>query len=614
MKITSLRNRILLITCFTVVGALTLSGLITYQIVRDNMMSTIAATLDAVASGNASAIERWSADKAQAVDATAKVVEKGDPRGLTQLMGQTNGFPITTIGWSDKTFFSTTKTAADYDPTARPWYKSAVAAGKLTVTKPYGDSTTGVLYVAFTAPMIRNGQTTGVLSGAVPLDGVKDIIKAIHPTPSSSAFVVATDGQVISHLNDKLALKPSTDISPALTADFVASLARDGAAPADIMLDGAQKLLKARRVPGTDWYLVVALDKAEATVGLTQVLHATLISLVVLTLIAVTIASVITSRAFKRLSAVRDAMDTIGSGDGDMTHRLAVVGHDEVAQISASFNAFVEKITHVMREVRSGVHSMSAATREIDMGNRDLSQRTETSAASLEETSSALTELASSVRQTEETAEHATRLADEASAVAARGGQVVNDAVSTMDEISKSSQRITEIIRVIDGIAFQTNILALNAAVEAARAGEQGRGFAVVAGEVRTLAQRSAASAQEIKTLIEASVQNVKSGTQRVQAAGSTMTEIVDGINRVQRMVSEIHGAMAEQSTGLGQIDRSVADMDQATQQNAALVEQSTAASGMLSDQARVLADAVARFKLREEEAAGSARLIALPA
>jgi len=613
MKITSLRNRILLITCFTVVGALTLSGLITYQIVRDNMMSTIAATLNAVASGNASAIERWSADKAQAVDATAKVVEKGDPRGLTKLMGETNGFPITTVGWSDKTFFSTTKTAADYDPTARPWYKSAVSAGKLTITKPYGDSSTGVLYVAFTAPMIRDGQTTGVLSGAVPLDGVKDIIKAIHPTPSSSAFVLGTDGQVISHLNDKLALKPSTDIAPGLTTDAIAAMARDGAAPVEIVLDGAQKLLKARRIPGTDWYLVVALDKTEATVGLTQVLHATLISLVVLTLVAVAIASVITSRAFKRLSAVRDAMDTIGSGDGDMTHRLAVVGHDEVAQISASFNAFVEKITHVMREVRSGVHSMSAATREIDMGNRDLSQRTETSAASLEETSSALTELASSVRQTEETAEHATRLADEASAVAARGGQVVKDAVTTMDEISQSSQRITEIIRVIDGIAFQTNILALNAAVEAARAGEQGRGFAVVAGEVRTLAQRSASSAQEIKTLIEASVQNVKSGTQRVQAAGSTMTEIVDGINRVQRMVSEIHGAMAEQSTGLGQIDRSVADMDQATQQNAALVEQSTAASGMLSDQARVLADAVARFKLREEETASVGRLIALP-
>ena len=238
-----------------------------------------------------------------------------------------------------------------------------------------------------------------------------------------------------------------------------------------------------------------------------------------------------------------------------------------------------------MLDVRAGVGSMSTATSEIDMGNRDLSQRTETSAGSLEETSAALTQLTSSVKQTAETAEQATRLATEASAAAERGGQVVSDAVHTMGAISQSSERITEIISVIDGIAFQTNILALNAAVEAARAGEQGRGFAVVAGEVRTLAQRSAASAQEIKALIEASVQNVKSGTERVQAAGVTMTEIVQGIDRVQRLVTEIHGAMTEQSVGISQIDRSVSDMDQATQQNAALVEQSAAAAALLNDQ-----------------------------
>ncbi|MNT52950.1 Methyl-accepting chemotaxis protein IV [compost metagenome] len=165
----------------------------------------------------------------------------------------------------------------------------------------------------------------------------------------------------------------------------------------------------------------------------------------------------------------------------------------------------------------------------------------------------------------------------------------------------------------IDGIAFQTNILALNAAVEAARAGEQGRGFAVVAGEVRTLAQRSAASAQEIRTLIQASVENVKSGTERVQAAGSTMGEIVEGISRVQRLVTEIHGAMTEQSVGISQIDRSVADMDQATQQNAALVEESAAASAMLSDQARVLADTVARFKLRDDRQTAASQRLALP-
>ncbi|AHN75805.1 chemotaxis protein [Pandoraea pnomenusa] len=606
MKVTSLRTRILLIACLTVVGALILSGVTTYVIVRGSMMSSIDDTLSAVADGNASAIDRWSADKAQAVVATSQVVEKGDPAGLVKLMGKTNDFPITSVGWSDKTFFSTAPTPADYDPTARPWYKSAVSAGKLTVTKPYGDSSTGIPYVAFTAPIVRDGQTTGAVSGAVALTGVQDIIKAVHPTPSSLALVVASDGQVIAHPDNKFSLKPSTDVAPQLTAESLPGMAANGAAPVEMTLAGAPKLLRAKRIPGTDWYLVVALDRAEATAGLTRVLTATVVTLVVLTLLALVIATIFTSRAFKRLSIVRDAMDTIGSGDGDMTQRLDVIGHDEVAQISKSFNAFVDKISSVMLDVRSGVSSMTSATSEIEMGNRDLSQRTEASAGSLQETSSALTELTSSVKQTADTAEHATRLANDASAAAARGGQVVTDAVGTMAAITQSSERITEIIGVIDGIAFQTNILALNAAVEAARAGEQGRGFAVVAGEVRTLAQRSAAAAQEIKALIETSVQNVKSGTERVQAAGTTMHEIVDGIARVQRLVSEIHGAMTEQSTGISQIDRSVSEMDQATQQNAALVEESAAASAMLSEQARMLAETVARFRLRDSQSFGS--------
>ncbi|MFJ1300802.1 methyl-accepting chemotaxis protein [Pseudomonadota bacterium AL_CKDN230030165-1A_HGKHYDSX7] len=599
MKKTSLRNRILLISGLTVVGALLLSGVVTYQIVRDNMMASITNTLDAVANGNSRAIAQWSGDKATAVVATAQAVEKGDPAGLVKLMGATNDFPITSVGWSDKTFFSTAPTPPDYDPTARPWYKAAVAAGKLSITKPYGDSSSGKPYVAFTTPILRNGQAVGAVSGAVALDGVKSVIQSIRPTPSSLAFVIATDGQVISHPNDAFALKPSTDLASGLTANSLAPLAQDGVEPAEYVLGGAPKLLKSERIAGTDWYLVVALDKAEATVALGQVFNAMVISVVVLTVLALLVAALFTAQAFKRLSAVRDAMDTIGSGDGDMTHRLAVVGRDEVAQISTSFNAFVEKISGVMLDVRAGVQSMATATHEIEMGNRDLSRRTETSAASLEETSSALTQMTSSVRQTEETAQHATQLATEASVAAERGGQVVTDAVTTMDTIAQSSERITEIISVIDGIAFQTNILALNAAVEAARAGEQGRGFAVVAGEVRTLAQRSAASAQEIRTLIQASVDNVRSGTQRVQAAGATMHEIVDSITRVQRLVSEIHGAMTEQSAGIGQIDHSVSDMDQATQQNAALVEQSAAAAAMLNEQAATLARTVALFKLR---------------
>ncbi|PEH87157.1 methyl-accepting chemotaxis protein [Burkholderia gladioli] len=599
----SLRSRILIISSATVIGALALSGAAAYFTVRANTMETIAQNLDAIAGANTLAIDKWVEAKAQAVKATAEDVEHGDPQGFVKHMGRASGFPITTVGWSDKSFFSTTSTAPGYDPTARPWYKAALAAGTLVVTKPYGDSSTGAPYVSFSAPMMRNGSADGVVSGAVPLEGVREVVSTVHPTPASLAFVVTRDGQVIAHPDAKLALKPATDIAEALTPAALASLAQAGA-PMEIALGGVAKLLKAQPVAGTDWYLVIALDKAEATAGLSKVLRTLGVAMLLLTLAAVGLAAFFTSNSFRSLSRVRDAMDTIGSGGGDLTHRLPVAGRDEVAQISASFNAFVDKISAVLHDVKSGVDSMKLATDEIEMGNRDLSQRTETSASNLQHTSAALTELTASVKQSAESAMEASRLATSASEAAARGGAVVTSAVSTMDEIARASARITEIIGVIDGIAFQTNILALNAAVEAARAGEHGRGFAVVAGEVRTLAQRCATAAREIKDLIQSSEASVDTGAQRVQAAGAAMREIVEGIERVNRVIGEIDGAMNEQSTGISQIDRSVAEMDQATQQNAALVEQSTAASATLNEQAHGLSGIVGLFRLRQAAAA----------
>ncbi|WP_201446161.1 methyl-accepting chemotaxis protein [Burkholderia gladioli] len=599
----SLRSRILIISSATVIGALALSGAAAYFTVRANTMETIAQNLDAIAGANTLAIDKWVEAKAQAVKASAEDVEHGDPQGFVKHMGRASGFPITTVGWSDKSFFSTTSTAPGYDPTARPWYKAALAAGTLVVTKPYGDSSTGAPYVSFSAPMMRNGSADGVVSGAVPLEGVREVVSTVHPTPASLAFVVTRDGQVIAHPDAKLALKPATDIAEALTPAALASLAQAGA-PMEIALGGVAKLLKAQPVAGTDWYLVIALDKAEATAGLSRVLRTLGVAMLLLTLAAVGLAAFFTSNSFRSLSRVRDAMDTIGSGGGDLTHRLPVAGRDEVAQISASFNAFVDKISAVLHDVKSGVDSMKLATDEIEMGNRDLSQRTETSASNLQHTSAALTELTASVKQSAESAMEASRLATSASEAAARGGAVVTSAVSTMDEIARASARITEIIGVIDGIAFQTNILALNAAVEAARAGEHGRGFAVVAGEVRTLAQRCATAAREIKDLIQSSEASVDTGAQRVQAAGAAMREIVEGIERVNRVIGEIDGAMNEQSTGISQIDRSVAEMDQATQQNAALVEQSTAASATLNEQAHGLSGIVGLFRLRQAAAA----------
>ncbi len=607
--ITSLRTRILLITTAAVTAALALTGAATYTIVRSATLQTIEDNLAAIASGNTLAIEKWVAAKAMAVQATAAAVEPGDPRGIVLHMNKASGFPVTTAGWQDKRWVSSSSTTPPtYDPTARPWYKSAVAAGKLVVTKPYGDASTGEPFVSFAAPIVRDGAAQGAVSGAVPLKGVQEVVAAVHPTPSSLGLVIDKDGLVLAHPDAQRMLKPASELSPALTPAVVAAL--PGATRAlEVDLGGAAKLLRALPVPGTDWFLVVALDKAEATAGLASVLRASAIATVLLALAAAGACALLTAQSFRRLSQVRDAMDEIGSGGGDLTHRLPVTGRDEVAQIASSFNAFVDKIGAVLLDVRQGVESMKTATDEIKAGNHDLSNRTETSASNLQETSASLSQLTATVQQSADSAAQAAQLARAASAAAARGGEVVAGAVSTMDEISSASARIGEIIGVIDSIAFQTNILALNAAVEAARAGENGRGFAVVASEVRSLAHRSATAAQEVRALINTSGASVATGTQRVRAAGQTMDEIVNSIQRVAQIVGEINGSMTEQSAGIGQINQAVAEMDRATQQNAALVEESTAASAVLNDQAHHLSRTVAGFTLEASPAPTRGRL-----
>jgi methyl-accepting chemotaxis protein len=283
--------------------------------------------------------------------------------------------------------------------------------------------------------------------------------------------------------------------------------------------------------------------------------------------------------------------------EGDLTRRVEVHGNDEVAGLQQALADMQAKLVSLVSQVRQGVDSVGTASQEIARGNTDLSQRTEQAASSLQQTASSMEQLTSTVRQTADSARTANQLAASASTVAQRGGDVVAQVVSTMDEINSSSKRISDIIGTIDGIAFQTNILALNAAVEAARAGEQGRGFAVVAGEVRSLAQRSAEAAREIKSLIGASVEKVESGSRLVGDAGTTMTEIVASVQRVSDIIGEISAAAAEQSSGIAQVNKAVVQLDQATQQNAALVEESAAAAESLKDQAAQLSVVVAAFR-----------------
>ncbi len=313
-------------------------------------------------------------------------------------------------------------------------------------------------------------------------------------------------------------------------------------------------------------------------------------------LLAILLGWLITRSITVPLNRAKDAAARVA--EGDLTVDLSGEGKDETAQLLGALSHMKDNLVRIVSSVRQNAEGVATASAQIAEGNTDLSSRTEEQASALEETAASMEELSSTVKQNAENARQGNQLAMSASTVAIKGGEVVNQVVQTMKGINDSSRRISDIIGVIDGIAFQTNILALNAAVEAARAGEQGRGFAVVAGEVRTLAQRSAEAAKEIKGLISTSVERVEQGTALVDQAGTTMSEVVSAIKRVTDIMGEISAASGEQSAGVAQVGEAVMQMDQATQQNAALVEESAAAAESLKHQAQQLVQEVAVFKL----------------
>ena len=358
-------------------------------------------------------------------------------------------------------------------------------------------------------------------------------------------------------------------------------------APAELLAQAQQAMSK---------QAVATVASAEA-VGK----HATILSysLMLLGAIAAVVAGVLVSRSITR--PIEDAVEVAQSvAAGDLRTTIEVRTTDETGQLLQALKDMTGSLQTIVAQVRNGTETIAVASDEIAQGNADLSARTEQQAGAIEETASSMEEMTTTVQRNAENAQHASMLAISACDVASKGGQMVEQVVGTMASISESSKKIVDIISVIDGIAFQTNILALNAAVEAARAGEQGRGFAVVAGEVRNLAQRSATAAKEIKELINDSVARVDAGNQLVGQAGATMGEIVSSVRSVMDIIADISTASAEQGAGIAQINMAVGEMDTTTQQNAALVEEAAAAAQSLRDQTAALNQVVSVFKLED--------------
>ncbi|ELY3466666.1 HAMP domain-containing protein [Cronobacter universalis] len=594
--LTSIRARIIAATAGCLVGALLLNTIMNYQVTRlDNQQASLN-TLRSTSASHNLAISDWVNSKTAMIQSLDTVALSADPVPVFTQMAKAGGFMNVYAGYATRTakFSNPEGVPADYDPTIRPWYQQAVKADAPVVTAPYVDAGTGKLVVTFAVPVKQNGAIAAVVAGDLSMESVIANVRSIHPTENSSGLLVNEDGTLIAAKDPALTSKPFDKAVSGVA--FSALKTSDTALDGDI--GGAQKELLATRVPGTQWYLVVALDESDATSGMRALLNTSAISVLVLLLITGALMHFLVTKLLKRLLMIRDALVAISSGTNDLSQRLPEDGRDEVAQIAHAFNAFCDKLAGVMGQLRDASASVKVAANEIAAGNQDLSGRTEQAASSLRETASAVEEITASVANSTDAAAQANSQAQSATDAASRGGEVVSKAISTMQLIESASAKIGDITSVIDGIAFQTNILALNASVEAARAGEQGRGFAVVAGEVRNLASRSAQAAKEIKSLIDSTTESVATGSRYVRLAGESMEEIVSSISNVSGIMREITVATSEQMKGIQEINHAVLQLDQMVQQNAELVVQSAAAAGALQGQAGELAQTAGHFRI----------------
>ncbi|WP_175746147.1 methyl-accepting chemotaxis protein [Burkholderia ambifaria] len=481
------------------------------------------------------------------------------------------------------------------------WLTNFLASGKAFDVNMDREVTLGGYMMFINSRVELDGTPIGAASMSLSVDALAKGIAAYRIGDTGFAYLVRPDGAIMMHRDTSLIDGKHFMKDEAGLPGDAASTLLAGKPYAYLSYDGGARFIATSFIPELNAYVVVEVPQAELLGPVTRAIRsAALVAAVVGLGVALVVIWLVGRAIAAPIRRAATLLSEIASGQGDLTRRMTVESEDEIGQLSDAFNRFVSSLSTLVHRIRAASASIATGSAQIASGNADLSERTEGQSSNLERTASSMEEITAVVRNNTETATTAAKLITGASDTASRGGQVVGEVVSTMEQISDASQRISEIIVMIDSISFQTNILALNAAVEAARAGEQGRGFAVVAAEVRNLAQRSAQAAKEIKALIEHSAGTVSTGSRLVSEAGKVMRDVVSQVQGVSAMMSEIAEASLEQSAGIDQIGDAVQSLDQMTQQNAALVEESAAAAESLKQQAAELTRLVSAFKVDE--------------
>ncbi|NIC07997.1 methyl-accepting chemotaxis protein [Billgrantia bachuensis] len=482
------------------------------------------------------------------------------------------------------------------------WFYDLVDASEGEAYQLNVDAEGGQVQVFINHVIEADGERVGIAGVGFSLDAMAEAIRNYRLGESGSVFLASRDGTISIHPE-----------GAARVGEAVADLPGWGNIAEELVngegyryttiedAQGAEQLVAAIEVPGTDWVAFAQIPRNELFADLNRAVLLVVLSVALILVASLAVIALLLRALFRPIRRTAHAMREVAEGDGDLTMRLPVEGRDESTELANQFNAFADKMHDVLAQVRSSSDSVRLAAQEIANGGHDMSRRTDQAASSLQQTSASMEEINGTVANTSASAQEANVLSQGASDLAQRTSGKVEQVISTMGEIHNASMRVADIVKVMDDIAFQTNLLALNASVEAARAGESGRGFAVVAGEVRQLATRSAEASRDIRQLIEVSNEKVQGGTSLVRETGDAMKELMAGVDRVACMLGEISHAAGEQSDGIGQVNVAVAELDRMTQQNAAMAEETTSAAEQLREQADRLAEMVGRFKLKRD-------------